>query len=138
MASSERKTKPTAVSVDAFLAGVTPDARREDARALCAIMARVSGEPPRMWGASIIGFGARTYKTADGKERPILKAGFSPRKPALVLYLTGAVATDPLVAGLGKFSHGKSCIYVKRFADIDQGVLAALITRAMTARREPA
>src|SRR5579864_8635757 len=126
------KTKPTEVAVEDFLTGVTPAARRDDARALCAIMARASGEPPRMWGPSIVGFGQRTYTTADGKAHPMLAAGFSPRKAALVLYLTGAAANDPLAARLGKFTHGKSCIYVKRLADIDQGALEATVRRAMT------
>jgi hypothetical protein len=131
MASSDSKTRPTEVSVDDFLARVTPDARREDARALCAIMARASSQPARMWGPSIIGFGQRTYTTADGKSHPMLAAGFSPRKPALVLYVSAAAADDPLAAKLGKFTHGKSCIYVKRLADIDQGVLEEMVQRAM-------
>src|SRR5580658_6420270 len=131
MPSKAPKTKPTEAAVEDFLAGVEPPARREDARALCGIMARASGQPPRMWGPSIIGFGQRTYTTADRRQHPMLAAGFSPRKPALVLYVSAAAADDPLAAKLGKFTHGKSCIYVKRLADIDQGVLEAMVRRAM-------
>ena len=131
MAASERKTKRTEVSVDDFLGAVTPDARRADAKALCAIMARASGEPPRMWGPSIVGFGQRTYTTADGKAHPMLAAGFSPRKAALVLYVSADAEADPLAARLGKFTHGKSCIYVKRLADIDEGVLEQMVRRAI-------
>jgi Domain of unknown function (DU1801) len=123
------KTKPTQVSVEAFLDAVTPDARREDARALSAFMARVTGEPPTLWGPSIVGFGVRHYRTADGREHPMLAVGFSPRKPALVLYVTMCAKDDPLAARLGKFTTGKSCIYVKRLADIDLGVLEAMIVR---------
>ena len=131
MAAREPKTKRTEVLVDDFIAGVTPDARREDAQALTALMARASGQPPRMWGPSIVGFGTRTYTTADGKAHPMLAAGFSPRKAALVLYVTYP-AKDPPAAKLGKFTHGKSCIYVKRLSDIDQGVLAEMVRRATT------
>ncbi len=131
MPSKPPKTKPTEVAVDDFLAGVEPATRREDARALCTIMQRVAGEAPRMWGPSIIGFGQRTYQTADGKAHQMLAAGFSPRAPALVLYVSAAAADDPLAARLGKFTHGKSCIYVKRLADIDQGVLEQMVRRAM-------
>ena len=127
MPSKSPKTRPTEVAVEDFLAGVEPAARREDAKALCVIMARASGQPPRMWGPSIVGFGQRTYTTADGKAHPMLAAGFS----ALVLYVSAAAADDPLAAKLGKFTHGKSCIYVKRLADIDQGVLEAMVQRAM-------
>ncbi len=130
MAAREPKTRRTEVSVDAFLAGVTPDARREDARALAAIMAHASGEAPRMWGPSIVGFGERSYTTTDGKTHPMLAAGFSPRKAALVLYVSPDAKSDPLAARLGKFTHGKSCIYVKRLADIDQGVLEQMVGRA--------
>jgi Domain of unknown function (DU1801) len=133
MPSKAPKTKPTEVAVDDFLARVTPDVRRDDARALCAIMARASGEAPRMWGPSIIGFGQSSYTTADGQEHLMLAAGFSPRKAALVLYVSYP-EKDPLAARLGKFTHGKSCIYVKRLADIDQGVLEAMVKRAMAAK----
>jgi len=131
MASKEPKTKPIEVAVDDFLAAVEPAARREDARALAAVMARASGEAPRMWGPSIVGFGQRTYTTADGKTHPMLAAGFSPRKAALVLYVSAEAKTDPLAAKLGKFTHGKSCIYVKRLSDIDEDVLEQMVRRAM-------
>ena len=131
MASKPNKTQPTEVSVETFLAGVTPDNRREDAVAIRDLMGRLSGEPARMWGPSIVGFGVRRYRYDSGREGEILKVGFSPRKPALVLYVTGEAEDDPLVARLGKITTGKSCIYVKRLADIDLGVLEALIVRTL-------
>ena len=79
---AENKTKPTQVSVEAFLDGVEPDVRREDGRALCELMQRVSGYPPVMWGPSIIGFGQYRYRTDAGREGDLLRVGFSPRKPA--------------------------------------------------------
>jgi len=131
LANTRNKTVPTAVSVQAFMEGVSPPARREDAERLCEMMARLSGEPARMWGPTIVGFGVRRYRYESGREGEILKVGFSPRKPAFVLYVTGAAQGDPLVARLGKFTTGKSCIYVKRLADIDLAVLEALIVRTL-------
>ena len=131
MASKPNKTQPTAVPVEAFLAAVTPDGRRADAHALCEMMARLSGEPARMWGPSIVGFGVRRYRYDSGREGETLKVGFSPRKPAMVLYGLGAAEGDPLVARLGKITTGKGCIYVKRLADIAPAVLEELIARAM-------
>jgi hypothetical protein len=129
MAGKPNKTQVTDVSVESFLSGVEPEARRADAHRLCEIMARVSGKPPRMWGPSIVGFGSRHYRYESGREGDILKVGFAPRASAFALYVTGEVEGDPLVARLGKFTHGKSCINVKRLADIDVGVLEALIAR---------
>jgi hypothetical protein len=132
MANKPNKTQATQVPVETFLAGVSSDGRREDAFALCEMMGRLSGEPARMWGPSIVGFGVRRYRYESGREGEILKVGFSPRKPALVLHVAGGLAEgDPLVARLGKFTHGKACIYVKRLADIDLSVLEALIVRTL-------
>jgi hypothetical protein len=123
----ENKTKVTAQPAPEFLAAVEPAERREDAQVLCALMQRLSGEPPRMWGPTIVGFGARRYRYPSGREGETLEVGFSPRKPALVLYLHGAIHREELLARFGKFSHGKSCIYVKRLADIDMAVLQQLV-----------
>ena len=131
MANKANKTQPTPVPVETFLAGVTPPARREDAQALCTLMARVSGEPARMWGPAIVGFGVRRYRYDSGREGEILRIGFSPRKATLALYVVGSAHDDPLVARLGKFNAGKSCINVKRLIDIDLAVLEALIVRTL-------
>jgi len=128
----EAKTKPTAVGVEDFLAGVGPPARREDAQALCALIARLSGEPAVMWGPSIVGFGSRHFRYDSGREGDILRIGFSPRKAALVLYVLGEEDMgSALLSQLGKYTTGKACLYVKRLADIDLGVLEALIAGAL-------
>jgi hypothetical protein len=132
MATTANKTQPTAVSVDAFLAEIPHEGRRGDAVALCQLMARLSGEPPRMWGPTIVGFGVRHYRYDSGREGDTLRVGFSPRKGALVLYVTGQAETDPLVARLGRITTGKGCIYVKSLADIDLAVLEELIVRTLT------
>lgn len=130
MASKPIKTRPTEVSVETFPAAVTPEARRDDARVVCALMSRLSGEPARMWGPSIVGFGVRRYRTEAGREGDMLKVGFAPRKPAMVFYVHWT-EDDPLLARLGKFSTGKSCLYVSRLSDIDLSILEALIARTL-------
>jgi len=129
---AENKTRPTAVSVAAFLESVTPDARRQEGRALCELMARASGCPAVLWGPSIIGFGQYRYRTEAGREGDIMRVGFSPRKPATVLYIhAGSPRHGELMARLGKVSTGKSCIYVKRLADIDLGVLEEMVRASL-------
>ena len=131
MAEKPNKTQETTASVEAFLAGVEPEARRADCETLSALMARLSGEPARMWGPAIVGFGVRHYRYDSGREGDILRIGFSPRKTAISLYVTGEAEGDPMIAALGKITHGKSCINVKRLADIDLAALEALINRTL-------
>ena len=132
MAAKPNKTQATTVPVEEFLAGVTPDIRRTDALVLCELMQRMSGEPPKMWGPSIIGFGLKRYRTDAGREGEMLRIGFSPRRPALVLYGMGITQHPDLVAGLGKTTNGKGCLYIKTLADIDLGRLEALIALRLT------
>ena len=129
---AELKTRPTAVGVDAFLAAVEPEARRADARALCALMARITGEPPTMWGASIVGFGRYRYTYDSGHSGEWARTGFSPRKSALTVYvMDGFPAHAPLMARLGRYKTGKSCLYLQRLADVDLEVLEALIRESL-------
>jgi hypothetical protein len=130
--SSENKTRPTAVSVTDFLAAVEPEARRADAQALCEIMGRLSGEPAVMWGPTIIGFGSKHYRYESGREGVVPAAGFAPRKPALVLYLGLGPRREDFLARLGRHATGKGCIYVKRLADVDTGVLEAMIATSLS------
>ena len=129
---AETKTKPTAISVDQFLDSVEDAGRREDARAVSTLMERVSGQPPRMWGPAIVGFGSYHYKYDSGREGDMCRIGFSPRKAQLALYLRlGGQGADGLLARLGKHSTGKGCLYIKKLADVDEGVLAELIEQAL-------
>lgn len=127
MPSKPNQTQATDASVEAFLSRIAPAARQADARALAAMMAQVSGEPARMWGPSIIGFGMRRYRYESGREGEICRIGFSPRKTAFVLYGTGQAEGNPKVAALGKVTTGKGCVYVKKLADIDLSRLEALV-----------
>jgi hypothetical protein len=129
---AETKTKPTEVSVDAFIDAVVDPVRREDAKSVRAMMERVTGEPARMWGPSIIGFGSYHYRYDSGHEGDACRLGFSPRKAELVLYvLTGAPEQDAQLARLGKHRTGKACLYVKKLADVDMAVLEELTRGAL-------
>ena len=119
----EQKTKPTTLSVADFIAAVEDPKRRADAEAAGALLAEATGEPPVMWGPSIIGFGAYHYRYASGHEGDAPLVGFSPRKANLVFYLYCDEGRDDLLARLGKHKSGKGCVYVNRLSDIDPAVL---------------
>lgn len=125
---AQNKTQPTAIPVDAFLAEVEPDRKREEAAELNALFRRVTGWQPRMWGASIIGYGQYHYRYDSGREGDFLATGFSPRKAKHSIYiLPGYTDYGAILARLGKHGHGKSCLYVNKLADIDLDVLGELI-----------
>ncbi|MFI5095713.1 MAG: DUF1801 domain-containing protein [Candidatus Acidiferrales bacterium] len=133
---AENKTKPTKASVAAFIDAVTDRARRADAKALVRLMQSAAGEKPRMWGPSIIGFGSCHYRYESGREGDMPLIGFSPRKAATVLYnVTGSSDSKALLAKLGKHTTGKGCLYIKKLADVDQGVLEAMIAKSLAAMR---
>ena len=127
MAKYELKTKATPVGVDEFIDTVADESKRADAHKIAAMMERVSGCEPKMWGPSIIGFGQYHYKYASGHEGDMARIGFSPRKGNIVLYIVdGFSGYTDLLAKLGKHKTGKSCLYIKRLADIDEAVLEQL------------
>ncbi|UVO54981.1 DUF1801 domain-containing protein [Sphingomonas sp. SUN039] len=129
---AETKSKPTSVSVPDFLAAVDNPMRRADGETLCAMLARMTGEPPQMWGPSIIGFGSYRYKYDSGHEGTSCRIGFSPRKAELVLYvLSGAEGEADRLARLGKHKTGKSCLYIKRLSDVDMAVLEELCVASL-------
>lgn len=132
MAKTDNKTKETAASVDAYIAAVADPNQRGDAEKICAIMERLSGEPAKMWGPSIIGFGSYHYRYDSGREGEMCRIGFSPRKGQTVLYLIdGFEGHAELMARLGKHKTGKSCLYVKRLSDIDETVLEEICVRSL-------
>ncbi|HEV7659732.1 MAG TPA: DUF1801 domain-containing protein [Allosphingosinicella sp.] len=129
---AEIKTKATGVSVDDFIEAVPNPQRREDGKKVRAMMERVTGEPARMWGPTIVGFGSYHYKYESGHEGVMCRLGFSPRKAELVLYvLTEAPEQEPLLARLGKHKTGKCCLYIKKLSDVDEAVLEALTVDAL-------
>lgn len=129
---AEIKTKPTPVNVADFLETVEHPERRADGKAVCEMMARVTGEEPRMWGPSIIGFGSYRYKYDSGHEGTMCRLGFSPRKAELVLYVLTEDENQPAkLAKLGKHKTGKSCLYIKRLSDVDEGALEEITRDAL-------
>ncbi len=123
------KTVETDAAVDPYLARVQPPERQADGRAVTALMARLSGMPPAMWGPSIIGFGRYHYRYDSGREGDMCRIGFSPRKAELVFYLPGLDDAD--LAPLGPHRRGKGCLYIKRLSAIDLAVLERLIARSL-------
>lgn len=129
---AELKTKQNDGDVEAFLSSVENDRRRRDAFSVNEIMTRLSGEQPKMWGASIVGFGEYPYKNASGKVNTWMKIGFSPRKQSMTLYIMdGFDHYDELLDELGPHSTGKSCLYIKDVEKVDGDVLEGLITRSL-------
>ena len=125
------KTQPTDASVEEFLGSVTDDRRRGDAEQALALMREVTGDRPRMWGPSIIGFGRQHYTTADGKRHEWFAVGLSPRKASLTFYgLTAYGSNQDLLDRLGPHTTGKGCVYVTRLSDVDDRVLRELVQRA--------
>ena len=131
---AEAKTLPTAVSFETFVASLDPPARREEAVVLDALFRRVTGAQPRLWGTSIVGYGEYRTTYASGRSVHWMRAGFSPRKARHSLYLmggycedVGAVHAPSVMARLGKHATGKSCLYVRKLADIDLAVLEEII-----------
>lgn len=137
---AEAKTTITDVAVEAFIEGVEPPAKREDARVLDALFRKVTGEAPMMWGPTIIGYGEYRTTYDSGRKVNSLRIGFSPRKAKHSLYLSAGCATPEdearraeALGRLGKFSQGTSCLYVNKLADIDLGVLEEMIADGWTA-----
>ena len=126
---AETKTRPTEVSPEDFIAAVEPAAKRADAEVLDAMFQRVTGEKPRMWGPSIIGYGSYHYRYASGHEGRAPRLGFSPRKARHSLYVLSCGSEEenarvaPLLARLGKHTRSVACLYVNKLADIDRAVL---------------
>jgi hypothetical protein len=133
---ADNKTKPTNLSVAAFIDKLADRTRRADAKTLVQLMQSAAGENPKMWGPSIIGFGSYHYRYDSGREGDMPVIAFSPRKAATVLYnMTGFSDSETLRAKLGKHTTGKGCLYIKKLADVDQQVLEALIVKSVAAVR---
>jgi len=133
---ADNKTKPTKLSVTAFIDALTDQTSRADAKALVKLMQSATGEKPKMWGPSIIGFGSYHYTYESGREGDAPLIGFSPRKAATVLYgATGCGDSEALLAKLGKHSTGKGCLYIKKLADVDPKVLADMVVKSVAAKR---
>lgn len=122
------KTTPNEQDVEAFINNIENPVRQRDCRVLLQMMKAITGEPPRMWGNSIVGFGTYHYQYDSGREGDWFRTGFSPRKQNLTIYLiSGFERFEELMQRLGKYKTGKSCLYVKKLEDVDREVLEELI-----------
>ena len=131
---AEAKTQVTAVDPAEFIASVEPEKKREEAQVLDALFRKVTGQQPQMWGPSIIGYGQYRTTYASGRDVHWMRSGFSPRKAKHSLYLMGGYCDaetgkrrDALLAKLGKYTTGKSCLYINKLADVDLDVLEDLV-----------
>lgn len=132
MAKTEIKTRPTEASVEAFLNSVADERQRAESFRILEMFKRVTGEEPVMWGPAIVGFGSRPLRYASGRELDWMITGFSPRKGNHTLYvLGGSKKQEKLLAKLGKHKTGKSCLYIRRLADVDEAIVEQLIAEAI-------
>ncbi len=133
---AELKTKQTEASVEKYLDTIEDPRRRADCEAISALMKRATRCEPRMWGPSIVGFGSYHYRYETGHEGDACLAGFSFRKPEIVVYIAEDFESrEELLQQLGKHRTGKVCLYIKRLSDIDVGVLEKLVKASLAEMR---
>ncbi len=124
----ELKTKRNQASVADFLNAIEDDQVRRDCWAIAEIMQKAANAEPQMWGTSIVGFGSYHYKYASGREADWMLTGFSPRKQNITLYImAGFEQYGEMLAQLGRHSCGKSCLYIRRLADLHLPTLKKLV-----------
>jgi len=128
---AEIKTKPTASSVTDFIDSNASEQKRKDSHVILKLMQKATGEKPKMWGSSIIGFGDVRYKSpASGREVDWFKIGFSPRKANLTVYLINLQRHAEALKKLGKHKTGGGCVYINKLEDVDMKVLEKMIIAA--------
>ena len=129
---AELKTRKTNASVKKFLDGIADEGKRRDSRVVVDLMKEITKEKPKMWGPSIVGFGDAHYKYESGREGDWFLTGFSPRKQSLTLYITSGFSRyEALLKKLGRFTTGKSCLYIKTLEDVDLKTLRQLISQSV-------
>ncbi|MDT3740326.1 MAG: DUF1801 domain-containing protein [Candidatus Kapabacteria bacterium] len=131
---AENKTKPTEASVEEFINSINDEQKRKDSFVLLEMMKKVSGEEPKMWGGSLIGFGQVRIKSPSGREVDWLRIGFSPRKANLSLYISGNINRqyEEALNKLGKHKTGVGCLYINKLSDIDIEILKGMIETSLT------
>lgn len=129
---AENKTQKNDASVTQFLDTIADETKRKDAYTVLELMKKASKEEPKMWGSSIVGFGAFHYVYDSGREGDVGLLGFSPRKANLTLYAMGpGWDTFEPIKDLGKYTLGKSCLYIKKLDDVNVPALKKLLTEAV-------
>lgn len=134
---AEPKTKVNNASVTDFLNTIEDESKRKDCFEILKLMKQITKEEPKMWGSSIIGFGSYHYVYASGREGDWMLTGFSPRKQNITLYIMpGFERYNSLMKKLGKYSTGKSCLYIKKLADVDTKVLKELVSESVKTMKQ--
>ena len=129
---SANKTVKTDASVQDYMDAITPEARKADCEVLLAMMQEISGHPPKMWGASIVGFGEYHYKYESGREGDASRIGFSSRAQGIAIYIMpGAEQMKEEFSSLGKHKMGKSCLTIKRLSDINELTLVQIMQKSL-------
>ena len=132
---AEIKTKENTASVEDFINSIPDETKRQDSFRILELMQKASGETPKMWGASMIGFGNKIYKSpTSGREVAWFKMGFAPRKANLSLHLINLKQHAAALEKLGKHKTGDGCLYINKLADVDLTVLEEIINA--TAKNE--
>lgn len=132
---AENKTKPTSASVEEFINSIKDEQKRNDSFVLLEMMKKATGEEPKMWGSSLIGFGQIRLKSPNtGREVDWLRLGFSPRKANLSLYISGNINDQHAEAlkKLGKHKTGVGCLYINKLEDVDMEILKGMIEASLT------
>ena len=134
---AELKTRPNDASVNDFINSVADEQKRADSKQIIELFSEITGELPKMWGNSIVGFGSYHYVYKSGREGDWMKVGFSPRKQNLTIYIMPELHyfTEELER-IGKHKTGKSCLYVKKLADIDESVLREIVEKSLVKLNE--
>jgi len=129
---AKNKTKASGVRPAGFLSGIVDDQRRKDCQRIAGWMKKATKSSGKMWGASIVGYGAYTASYESGRTFDWFYVGFSNRKQSITLYIMNGFSDyEPLIKKLGKVSHGKSCLYLKRLSDVNEDVLQKLINSSV-------
>lgn len=130
---AELKTRATGASIDEYIASRANEAQKTDCKSLMAMLKRVTREKPRMWGPSIVGYGLYKYTYESGRTGEMCRTGFAIRGKDLVVYLVAEGAEqEALLSRLGKHKMGKSCLYIRKLADIDMKVLEQLVAGSLS------
>lgn len=127
---AKRKTHQTNASVDAFIDAIKDETKREDCRAITTLMKSATGQEPKMWGTSIIGFGTHHYLYANGKPAEICKVGFAPRAKSFAFYLPNFPELSDLVGKIGKYRYCGNCLHISKLADVDKKIMSQIVKMA--------
>jgi hypothetical protein len=129
---AENKTKPTDVSVEDYIASRANEQQQSDCQELMALLKKITRQPPKMWGPSIVGYGSYRYTYESGRTGEAPLAGFAIRGRELVVYVdVEGEEQRSLLSKLGKHKMGKVCLYFKRLADLDKSVLEQIVANSV-------